>query len=319
MQGAILTRVASSHIRVGTFQYAFLSKNKNDLKILFDYTVNRHYPHLKDFKNPPIELLKTVMDKQIKLVTNWMRIGFVHGVINTDNVTISGETIDYGPCAFMDRYDPGTVFSSIDYHGRYAYFNQPGITKWNLTRFAESLIPLINESEDKAVKIASEIINDFNEKYKKEWLIMMKKKLGLTGEELGDENLIIDLLTWMHKNRVDYTNTFNFLTNNKILNYKIYNDQNFINWKKQWEKRLKLNNNSPNKYQKLMRSSNPAIIPRNHNVEDSLKAASENNDLTKIQDLLKALQNPYIEDSKLSNYQSAPKLGGKKYKTFCGT
>ena len=148
---------------------------------------------------------------------------------------------------------------------------------------------------------------------------MMKKKLGLTGEELGDENLIIDLLTWMHKNRVDYTNTFNFLTNNKILNYKIYNDQNFINWKKQWEKRLKLNNNSPNKYQKLMRSSNPAIIPRNHNVEDSLKAASENNDLTKIQDLLKALQNPYIEDSKLSNYQSAPKLGGKKYKTFCGT
>ena len=167
LQGAILTRVASSHIRVGTFQFAVFSKDKNNLKTFFDYTIERHYPHIKDSKNPAIDLLKIVIDKQIQLITDWMRVGFIHGVMNTDNMTISGETIDYGPCAFMDAYDPETVFSSIDYHGRYAYFNQPSIARWNLERFAESLIPLIDNSKDKAIEMATEVINSFAEKYKK--------------------------------------------------------------------------------------------------------------------------------------------------------
>ena len=319
LQGAVLTRVASSHIRVGTFQYASLLKNKNDLKTLFDYTVKRHYPYLRDLKNPVIELLKVVMDKHISLVINWMRIGFVHGVMNTDNVTISGETIDYGPCAFMDRYDPKTVFSSIDYNGRYSYFNQPGITRWNLSRFAESLILLIDDKKDKAVEIASEVINSFAEKYKKEWLNMMRKKLGLIGEELEDENLIVKLLTWMHKNQMDYTNTFCFLTKKDNSKSKIYNNQNFTNWKNQWEKRLKLNKNSPEKSFKLMSLSNPAVIPRNHNVEDALNSASEDNDLTKVHDLLKILQKPYDYNLQFGSYQSVPNLDSEKYKTFCGT
>ena len=164
LQGAILTRVASSHIRVGTFQYAFVSKNKDNLKMLFEYTINRHYPHIRDMKVPAIKLLEIVLEKQIQLITEWMRVGFIHGVMNTDNMTISGETIDYGPCAFMDTYDPKTVFSSIDHHGRYAYFNQPAIAKWNLERFAESIIPLIDENQKTAIEIATDIMIGFSEK-----------------------------------------------------------------------------------------------------------------------------------------------------------
>ena len=170
LPGAILTRVASSHIRVGTFQYAVFSEDKKNLKTFFDYTVERHYPHIKDSKTAAIDLLKIVIEKQIQLVTDWMRVGFIHGVMNTDNMAISGETIDYGPCAFMDTYDPQTVFSSIDEQGRYAYFNQPGITKWNSSRFAECLVPLIDNNKDKAIKIATETINGFSEIYKKNWL-----------------------------------------------------------------------------------------------------------------------------------------------------
>ena len=319
LQGAILTRVASSHIRVGTFQYAFLSKDKKNLKILFDYTVNRHYPHLKDFKNSAVELLKLVMDKQIKLVTDWMRVGFIHGVMNTDNMTISGETIDYGPCAFMDRYDPKTVFSSIDYQGRYAYFNQPSITMWNLGRFAESLIPLIDDKEEKAIEIVSEVINSFSEKYKKKWLQMMRNKLGFKKEESNDENLIIKLLSWMHLNKADYTNTFCFLMKKNIPENKIYNKKDFISWKKEWEERLELHNNSPRKSYELMLESNPIVIPRNHKIEEALSSATEDNDLTKIGNLLKILQKPYNDNPEIKNYQSLPKESNDEYKTFCGT
>ena len=188
LKGAILTRVASSHIRVGTFQYALISKNKNDLKTLFDYTLKRHYPNIKKSGSSAVDLLKVVLEKQIDLICNWMRIGFIHGVMNTDNMTISGETIDYGPCAFMNKYDPATVFSSIDLQGRYSFFNQPGITKWNLARLAESFIPLIDKNKDKAIKIATETINNFDEFYKKNWLSMMRKKLGLFGDEPNDES-----------------------------------------------------------------------------------------------------------------------------------
>lgn len=318
LMGAILTRVAESHIRVGTFQYAVISDDKKNLKTLFDYTVDRHYPNIKDSKTPALDLLKIVIEKQTKLVVDWMRVGFIHGVMNTDNMTISGETIDYGPCAFMDTYDPETVFSSIDQQGRYAYFNQPGITKWNLARLAESLIPLIDGNKDKAIKIATETINGFAEIYKKNWFEMMRKKLGLLGEDLKDEGLIIDLLTWMHQNKADYTNTFCYLMNEKIKEEKIYSNQGFISWKQQWQERLKLHNNSTEKSLKLMRSTNPLVIPRNHKVEEALDAANKD-DLNPINNLLKILEKPYENQKGISEYQSPAPASDQKYQTFCGT
>ena len=318
LMGAILTRVAESHIRVGTFQYAVISDDKKNLKTLFDYTVDRHYPNIKDSKTPALDLLKIVIEKQTKLVVDWMRVGFIHGVMNTDNMTISGETIDYGPCAFMDTYDPETVFSSIDQQGRYAYFNQPGITKWNLARLAESLIPLIDNNKDKAIKIATETINGFAELYKKNWFDMMRKKLGLLGEDLKDEGLIIDLLTWMHQNKADYTNTFCYLMNEKIKEDKIYSNQGFISWKQQWQERLKLHNNSTEKSLKLMRSANPLVIPRNHKVEEALDAANKD-DLNPINNLLKILEKPYENQKGISEYQSPAPASDQKYQTFCGT
>ena len=258
------------------------------------------------------------MERQIKLVIDWMRVGFIHGVMNTDNMSISGETIDYGPCAFMDIYDPQTVFSSIDQLGRYAYFNQPSITKWNLARFAECLIPLIDENKDKAIKIATETINSFEKVYEINWLNMMRDKLGLFGENPKDQILILDLLTWMHQNKADYTNTFCFLMNEKIKDTQIYNDENFIVWKKRWEERLKINNNEPNKYLKLMRSVNPLVIPRNHKVEEALIAANSD-DLTLLKRLNKILEKPYQNQNEITEYQLSNSSNIEKYQTFCGT
>ena len=318
LQGAILTRVASSHLRVGTFQYITARQNENELKTLVNYTIGRHYPNIKQSKNQALNLLKVLIEKQINLVVNWMRVGFIHGVMNTDNMTISGETIDYGPCAFMDAYDPQTVFSSIDQLGRYAYFNQPSITKWNLARFAECLIPLINEDKDKAIKIVTEEINNFEKIYEIKWLNMMRDKLGLFGEDSKDQVLILDLLTWMHQNKADYTNTFCYLMNEKIQNNKIYDNENFIIWKKRWGERLKLNNNTPEKYLKLMKSVNPLIIPRNHKVEEALEFAN-NNDLNLVKKLIKILKKPYEIQKGIDEYQSTASISDQKYQTFCGT
>tara|TARA_X000001036_G_scaffold314115_1_gene292625 strand:+ start:521 stop:1981 length:1461 start_codon:yes stop_codon:yes gene_type:complete len=318
LKGAILTRVASSHIRVGTFQYALISRDKNDLKNLFDYTLKRHYPDIKKSETSALDLLKDVLEKQIHLICDWMRIGFIHGVMNTDNMTISGETIDYGPCAFMDKYDPGTVFSSIDHQGRYAYFNQPIIAKWNLERFAESLLPLINDDSKVAIKLATEVLKEFPEKYKKNWLGMMKKKLGLIGNDPKDEGLIIELLSWMHKNKADYTNTFCYLMKEYKQEKKIYSEKQFILWKKKWEDRTKLNNNSQEKSFEIMRRSNPLVIPRNHLMEDALKYATDMNDLDKFHELFKVLKNPYNRISITSNYQLAPSTE-ENYVTYCGT
>jgi uncharacterized protein YdiU (UPF0061 family) len=247
-----------------------------------------------------------------------MRVGFIHGVMNTDNMTISGETIDYGPCAFMDAYDPQTVFSSIDQLGRYAYFNQPSITKWNLARFAECLVPLINENKDKAIEIVTKEINTFEKIYEIKWLNMMRDKLGLFGEDPKDQILILDLLTWMHQNKTDYTNTFCYLMNEKIQNNEIFNNENFIVWKKRWEERLMLNNNTPEKYLKLMRSVNPLVIPRNHKVEEALEFAN-NNDLSLVKKLIKILEKPYENQKGISEYQSTAPASDQKYQTFCGT
>ena len=318
LQGAILTRVASSHLRVGTFQYVAMRNNESELRTLVDYTINRHYPNIKKSKNKALDLLKVLIELQIDLVVNWMRVGFIHGVMNTDNMSISGETIDYGPCAFMDTYDPQTVFSSIDELGRYAYFNQPSITKWNLARFAECLIPLIDPKKDKAIEIATEAINSFDKSYETKWINMMRDKLGLFGQDQKDQVLIIDLLTWMHKNKADYTNTFCFLMDENFQYNKIYNDENFLIWKERWKERLKLNNNTPEKYLSLMKSVNPLVIPRNHKVEEVLESAN-NNDLSPLKKLINVLEKPYEKTKENIDYQSPAPVSDKKYKTFCGT
>ena len=318
LQGAILTRVASSHLRVGTFQYVAMRNNESELRTLVDYTINRHYPNIKKSKNKAIDLLKVLIELQIDLVVNWMRVGFIHGVMNTDNMSISGETIDYGPCAFMDTYDPQTVFSSIDESGRYAYFNQPSITKWNLARFAECLISLIDPKKEKAIEIATETINSFDKSYETKWINMMRDKLGLFGQDQKDQVLIIDLLTWMHKNKADYTNTFCFLMDENFQHNKIYNDENFLTWKERWKERLKLNNNTPEKYLSLMKSVNPLVIPRNHKVEEVLESAN-NNDLSPLKKLIKVLEKPYEKTKENIDYQSPAPVSDRKYKTFCGT
>ena len=315
--GAILTRIASSHIRVGTFQYIAARQKKDEIEVLLNYVIDRHYPDIKNSKNKATELLSTVLEKQINLVVNWMRVGFIHGVMNTDNMSISGETIDYGPCAFMDTYDPKTVFSSIDQMGRYAYFNQPVITKWNLSRFAECLIPLIDKNQEKAIELATEIINSFEKKYEEKWLNMMRDKLGLFGMDEKDKFLILDLLTWMHQKKIDYTNIFCHLMNENIKEDKDYEDEDFKNWKKRWNERLKTNNNTPEKSLKLMRSANPIVIPRNHKVEEALEAAEKNN-FKPIAQIVEILKDPYSQQKNIINYQ-IPSNSEKKYQTFCGT
>jgi len=317
LPGAILTRIASSHIRVGTFQYIAARQKKDEIEVLLNYVIDRHYPDIKNSKNKATELLSIVLEKQINLVVNWMRVGFIHGVMNTDNMSISGETIDYGPCAFMDTYDPKTVFSSIDQMGRYAYFNQPVITKWNLSRFAECLIPLIDKNQEKAIELATEIINSFEKKYEEKWLNMMRDKLGLFGMDEKDKFLILDLLTWMHQKKIDYTNIFCHLMNENIKEDKDYEDEDFKNWKKRWNERLKTNNNTPEKSLKLMRSANPIVIPRNHKVEEALEAAEKNN-FKPITQIVEILKDPYSQQKNIINYQ-IPSNSEKKYQTFCGT
>ena len=280
-----------------------------------DYTVERHYPEIQTSKNKAIDLLNLVMKKQCQLVVNWMRVGFIHGVMNTDNMSISGETIDYGPCAFMDFYNPKTVFSSIDKYGRYSFSNQPPITKWNLARFAECLIPLIDKEEDKAIKIATEVIDNFQNIYENKWLNMMRDKLGLFGEDHNDLKLINELLNWMESNKVDYTNTFCYLMNIKSNDNK-YNNLDFKKWLKKWEDRIFINKGSKEKSINLMKKNNPIVIPRNHKVEEALEAVNNNN-LKLLNKLLVILKKPYNSQVNIMNYQSPS--SNLSYQTFCGT
>jgi len=316
LQGAILTRVASSHLRVGTFQYIAATQNIENLNTLVDYTINRHYPEIKKSNSKALDLLNLVMEKQCQLVINWMRVGFIHGVMNTDNMAISGETIDSGPCAFMDHYDPKTVFSSIDKFGRYAFSNQPPITKWNLARFAECLIPLIDKNEDTAIKLATDLIDNCQNIYEDKWLNMMRDKLGLFGEDKNDKKLINDLFNWMEKNKADYTNTFCNLMD--INSDEIYKKNDFIDWKNEWKKRSELNNSTKEKQSKLMKSNNPIVIPRNHKVEEAL-AQADTGSLDKMKKLLAILKNPYDNQNNIGEYQAPAPSSNEKYQTFCGT
>ena len=316
LNGAILTRVASSHIRVGTFQYIAATQNTEDLNTLVDYTIDRHYPEIKSSKNKALDLLSLVMERQCQLVINWMRVGFIHGVMNTDNMAISGETIDYGPCAFMDQYDPKTVFSSIDKFGRYAFSNQPPITKWNLARFAECLIPLIDKDEGTAIKIATGLIDNFQNIYEQKWLNMMRDKLGLFGEDKNDQTLINKLLEWMKNNKADYTNTFCYLMDGEF-DDEIYKNDDFKGWTNEWQKRVKLNNSS-DKHLELMKKTNPLVIPRNQKVEEALADADKGN-LETMNKLLKVLSNPYSDQENIVEFQKPAPIGNEKYQTFCGT
>jgi len=317
LKGAVLTRIASSHLRVGTFQYVAAKQDLNALKTLVDYAIERHYPKLIQAQNKAIALFKSVMKRQIKLIVNWMRVSFIHGVMNTDNMTISGESIDYGPCAFMDHYDTKTVFSSIDHYGRYAYGSQPIIGQWNLARFAESLFPLLDQDEKKAEKIANDLINEYEELFANEFHIMMKNKLGMISDEDQDKQMMSDLFKLMHKNQADYTNTFRYLMNGKFPQEKLLNDPDFIMWEAEWKKRLSKNQTSEDGYQ-LMMKYNPVFIPRNHKVEEALSTADQG-DMSKFLSLCEVVKKPYTEDVSLEEYTKPAPATDRVYKTFCGT
>ena len=316
-EGAVLTRIAASHIRVGTFEFVRRFNDAETFKTFTNYTIQRHYPEVANTENPPLELFKAVMEKQIALIVNWMRIGFIHGVMNTDNMSISGETIDYGPCAFMNTYNAQTVFSSIDKNGRYAFGNQALIAKWNLTRFAETLLILIHPDSDKAVEMVQEVLQTYIPKFESQWLRMMRNKLGLIKEEENDEKLIGVLLLWMQNHAADYTNTFLVLQYPELLNVALYQNDEFKSWHQQWIKRRESENAEASF--ELMRQNNPVIIPRNHRVEEALQKAAHENDLSALNELLAAVSDPYHYKKEFSKYQSPPEDGGKNYKTYCGT
>jgi uncharacterized protein YdiU (UPF0061 family) len=318
LPGAVLTRVAASHIRVGTFQFAAARREEGLVEALLDHTVRRHYPELDDSDEKATALLKQMMHRQADLIVDWMRVGFIHGVMNTDNVTLSGETIDYGPCAFMDEYDPNTVFSSIDQMGRYAYANQARIAQWNLARFAETLLPLINEDLDQAVPVAEGMLNEFPEIYHDKWLAMMRAKLGLFGEREGDEALATDLLRWMHTHNADFTNTFRDLSREQRPEGQVYNNEGFDDWYQRWQARLEQNSKPLKSSLCLMNNSNPAVIPRNHKVDQVLTAA-EAGDFQPLSDLLKALEKPYTENDRSEAYRTPPAPEERVHQTFCGT
>lgn len=319
LRGAIVTRVAASHLRVGTFQYVAQWGSKEDLMVLADYAINRHYPYLKDVENRYLAFLAEVIKRQAALIAKWQLVGFIHGVMNTDNMTISGETIDYGPCAFMDTYDRGTVFSSIDLQGRYAYGNQPPIAAWNLTRFAESLLPLLHDNSEEAVNLAQQEIEKFSERFNVEWLAGMRRKLGLLNEETQDKELIDELLKMMEKREADFTNTFRALTLNQPQETDLYEQEEFEQWMEKWTKRREQQSVSVEESQKIMQESNAAVIPRNHRVEEAIEAAVENEDYQVMEKLLAVLADPYAYSSEQLEYANPPAPSDCIYQTFCGT
>lgn len=318
-RGAILTRVAASHLRVGTFEYVSKWGTIDDLKALADYTLNRHFKDFEASENKYLFLLKEVIKRQALLIAKWQLVGFIHGVMNTDNMAISGETIDYGPCAFMDTYDPATVFSSIDQYGRYAYGNQPSIGGWNLARFAETLLPLLHDNKEKAIELAQDAISEYNDLYNNTYLLGMRSKLGIFNEEEDDQYLIENLLNMMQKYNADYTNTFSELTYDKLENTVLYKTEEFTKWYELWKARLERQQESQLLSNELMRQSNPAIIPRNHRVEEALEAAVNNDDFSVMERLLDALSKPYANTTDKSEYTKLPPKSNCPYRTFCGT
>ncbi|OYW76459.1 MAG: hypothetical protein B7Z37_08860 [Verrucomicrobia bacterium 12-59-8] len=316
LPGAVLTRIAASHIRVGTFEWAAAHGDREALRALADYTLQRHYPELVTAEAPYLALLEAVMERQARLIAQWQCVGFIHGVMNTDNVALSGETIDYGPCAFMDAFDPATVFSSIDRQGRYAYGNQPQIAQWNLARLAEALLPLLHAEEKQAVALANAAIESFKATFERHWLAGMRAKLGLFTEEAEDRALIESLLVWMREQKVDFTNTFRALNPAETVPQE---DRAFAEWHSLWQARLKLQPQTADEVAERMRGHNPAVIPRNHKVEEALAAAVERGDLSVMQRLLEVLAKPYEDHEEQPEYRAPSGLAPGAYQTFCGT
>lgn len=319
LPGAVMTRIADSHLRVGTFQYAARFGTKEDLKALADYALERHFPHVQDASQPYLALFQEVIKRQAALLAKWQLVGFIHGVMNTDNMAISGETIDYGPCAFMDSYDPKTVFSSIDMQGRYAYGNQPMIAGWNLARFAESLLPLLHDTPEEAVNMAQEELTGYIEQFQNHWLSGMRKKLGIFNEEAEDSTMIEELLNLMHANDADYTNLFRALTFGKLQGSDLFETPEFKEWYSSWQARLERQEESQEESLQLMRNNNPAIIPRNHRVEEALAAAEFQGDYSVLHRLLAVLADPYAHSAEQEAYTEPPEPTSGPYQTFCGT
>ncbi|MEY4300560.1 MAG: hypothetical protein RIR25_1796 [Verrucomicrobiota bacterium] len=317
LPGAVLTRVAASHIRVGTFEYASALGDRSLLEALLRHTLERHYPELADAENPALALFNAVLERQASLIARWLCVGFIHGVMNTDNMALSGETIDYGPCAFMDAYDPATVFSSIDRGGRYAYGNQPNIAHWNLARLAEALLPLIDEDRDKAVPAAEEALEKFPARFRVHYLAGLRAKLGLFTEDEQDFDLVRQFLDLLKAEGADFTESFANLAPSVQEDADKFSPA-WAGWHQNWRARLQAQSQPLVAAAALMRKSNPVIIPRNHRVEEALAAATAG-DYSVMQRLLGVLADPFQETEANISYRGARASGGDPYRTFCGT
>ena len=315
-EGAVLTRVAASHIRTGTFEYVRQFGSTDDLQQLVNYTIQRHFPQIENHENQSLALLGAVMEKQLDLIVDWLRVGFIHGVMNTDNMSIPGETIDYGPCAFMNKYNPGTVFSSIDRNGRYAFGQQANIGVWNTAVFTGTLLPLIHPDEKTAVQMAQEMLNTYEEKYKQRWYQMMFDKLGILHPEEKDKELADDLIAMLTQFQPDYTNFFVSLERGQEGDNAIYTSEHFRRWHTKWQSRIEINQSLQEAKQR-MREKNPVVIPRNHLVEGALNEAINGN-MSTFHQLMDALRDPYSPQS-AERFQTVPAGFDEQYQTFCGT
>lgn len=326
LPGAVFTRIAASHLRVGTFEYFAAQSDWPSVEQLARYAIDRHYPELSGSSRPFLGLLKGVAQRQAALVADWMRVGFIHGVMNTDNSSISGETIDYGPCAFMDTYDPKAVFSAIDRSGRYAFSNQPYIAQWNLARLAETLLPLIDSDVEKAVEAAREVIQDMLPYFEGKWLANMRAKIGLQTEHATDRALVEELLEIMHRCGADFTQTFRRLCDAtqpgetpSAIGERFGLSSEYDAWVLRWRERLAAEPTGIAKQSDLMRKSNPARIPRNHRIEEAIQAAVETNDFSPFQRLGAALCEPYQESEEYREFEIPPTEAQRVRRTFCGT
>tara|TARA_B100000959_G_scaffold285739_1_gene361510 strand:+ start:1231 stop:2685 length:1455 start_codon:yes stop_codon:yes gene_type:complete len=321
LPGAVVTRVASSHLRIGTFQFFAAKGDHQALKTLCDYTIERHYPELQaEGPNKYLLFLDKVMDRLIKLVVEWMRVGFIHGVMNTDNIALSGETIDYGPCAMMGIYNPDTVYSSIDTEGRYSFGNQPEIMQWNIARLAECLLSLIDANKNKAIDEVGTIIEAFPVRFKEIYLKMMGKKLGLTSFQKEDQKLLFSVLDRLKERKLDYTVTFDLLGKSLMSELVASQMKNELEeCFDLWQKRINEQHTSSEEIQKLMRQYNPVVIPRNHHVEAVIQECEQTGNVMLAKKFLQVLRSPYEELTQTSQYQDPPSDSDEHYETFCGT
>jgi uncharacterized protein YdiU (UPF0061 family) len=326
LPGAVMTRVAASHLRIGTFEFFAAQGDVDAVRRLADYTIDRHYPAAREDERPYLALLRAVVDRQARLVARWMQLGFIHGVMNTDNTSLSGETIDFGPCAFMDAYDPETSFSAIDRFGRYAYANQPGIAQWNLARLADALLPLIDEDPERSIELANETISGFSDSFESYWLAGMRAKLGLLRAEESDRALVLALFEAMHANAADFTLTFRRLCDAAMdsqadagVRALFAAPEAYDAWAEGWRARLTREQVDPRERASAMRRVNPAFIPRNHRIEQALEGAMGRKDFAPFAELLQVLARPYEDQKSFQHYADPPKEDERVFQTFCGT